>query len=482
MSQSVAKSYDAVVIGSGPNGLAAAVTMARAGRSVLVIEAAPTIGGGTRSLELTLPGFVHDVCSAVHPLGIGSPVFRAWHLQEHGLEWIQPPTPLAHPLDDGSAAMLQRSVAETSQGLGCDARAYQHFMEPLIADFDKIVADMLGPPRIPRHPLVDLRFAWWALRSARCLAQSLFASEPARVLFAGLAAHSFLPMERPPSAAIGIVLAAAGHAVGWPVPRGGSQRIADALASYLRLLGGQIVTGWRVESLGELPGAKTILCDVSPRELLRIAGPKLGGRYRRALSRFRYGPAAFKIDWALGGPIPWTAPGCRQAGTVHVGGTFGEIAHAERAIWRGQPPERPFVLVAQPGIFDSSRAPPGKQTAWAYAHVPHRSTFDMTERIESQIERFAPGFRDLILARSVLSPALLERHNSNLVGGSITGGIPDLYQTLARPALRLNPYRTPIKGVYLCSASTPPGAGVHGLCGYFAASTAISSDQARRSN
>jgi phytoene dehydrogenase-like protein len=473
MSQSVAQTYDAVVIGSGPNGLAAAVTMARAGRSVLVIEAAATIGGGMRSLELTLPGFVHDVCSAVHPLGIGSPVFRSWPLHEHGLEWIQPPTPLAHPLDDGTAAMLQRSVAETSQGLGRDSGAYQHFMTPLIADFDKIVADLLGPPRIPRHPLVDLRFAWWALRSARCVARSLFAGEPARALFAGLAAHSFLPMERPPSAAIGIVLAGAGHVVGWPVPRGGSQRIADALASYLRSLGGQIVTGWRIESLEELPAAKTILCDISPRELLRIAGPKLSDGYRRALLRFRYGPAAFKVDWALNGPIPWTAPGCRQAGTIHIGGTFAEIAQAERAIWRGEPPERPFVLVAQPSVFDPMRAPTGKHTAWAYAHVPHRSTFNMVERIESQIERFAPGFRDLILARSMLSPAELERHNPNLVGGSITGGIPDLYQTLARPALRLNPYRTPIKGIYLCSASTPPGAGVHGLCGYFAASTAI---------
>jgi phytoene dehydrogenase-like protein len=469
----VSGSYDAIVIGSGPNGLAAAVTLARAGRSVLVVEAADTVGGGMRSAELTLPGFVHDVCSAVHPLAVGSPVFRSMPLAEHGLEWIHPSAPLAHPLDDGTAAMLERSFVETGRTLGPDARAYCRLMEPLTADFDRIVGDILGPPQFPKHPIADLKFSIWAARSARGVARAWFTGEPAKSLFAGFAAHSFLPMERAPSAAIGLVLGMAGHAVGWPVPRGGSQSIADALTSYLRSLGGEVVTGWRIHSLDELPKARVILCDVSPRGLMRLTGSRLRGQYRRALARFRYGPAAFKIDWALSGPIPWRAEGCRRAGTVHLGGTFAEIAAAERAVWRGEAPERPFVLLAQSSLFDPTRAPPGRHSAYAYAHVPHGCRFDMTERIENQIERFAPGFRDLILARHVLSPAGLERHNENLIGGTITGGVPDFQQVIARPVLRLNPFATPVPGLYLCSASTPPGAGVHGLCGYFAARAAL---------
>jgi phytoene dehydrogenase-like protein len=467
------KAYDAIVIGSGPNGLAAAITLARAARSVLVIEAAPTIGGGTSSAELTLPGFIHDVCSAVHPLAAGSPVFAMWPLHEHGLTWIHPPTPLAHPLDDGTGTALECSLSATAAGLGRDGPAYRRLFEPLTADFPHIVGDLLGPPRIPRHPLATLRFAWWAARSASGLAYSVFREPATRALFAGLAAHSFLPMELAPSAAIGLVLAMAGHAVGWPIPRGGSQAIADALASYFRALGGEIVTGWRVESLDELPRASAVLCDTSPRALLHLAGAKLPARYRRTLTRFRYGPAAFKVDWALNGPIPWRARSCRQAGTVHVGGTINEIAAAERAAWRGGIPERPFVLVAQPSLFDPTRAPEGRHTAWAYAHVPHGSRFDMTARIEGQIERFAPGFRDVVLARNVITPADFERRNANLIGGAITGGVPDFRQTIARPALRLNPYATPARGLYLCSASTPPGAGVHGLCGYHAARAAL---------
>jgi phytoene dehydrogenase-like protein len=469
----VGRSYDAVVIGSGPNGLAAAVTLARAGRSVLVIEAADTVGGGMRSAELTLTGFVHDVCSAVHPLAVGSPVFRAMPLAEHGLEWIHPPAPLAHPLDNGSAAMLERSFVETGRTLGSDARAYRRLMEPLTSDFDHIVGDILGPPHPPKHPIADLRFSVWAARAARGVARAWFSGEHAKALFAGLAAHSFLPMEQAPSAAIGLVLGMAGHAVGWPVPRGGSQSIANSLTSYLRSLGGEVTAGWHINSLDELPTARTILCDVSPRALLHLAGTRLSGRYRRALSKFRYGPAAFKLDWALSGPIPWKAEACRRAGTVHLGGTFAEIAAAERAVWHGEPPKRPFVLLAQSSLFDPTRAPPGRHTAYAYAHVPHACRFDMTERIENQIERFAPGFRDLILARHVLSPAGLERHNQNLIGGTITGGVPDFQQVIARPVLRLNPYATPVPGLYLCSASTPPGAGVHGLCGYFAARAAL---------
>jgi phytoene dehydrogenase-like protein len=466
------KSYDAVVIGSGPNGLAAAITFARSGRSVLVIEAAETIGGGASSAALTLPGFVHDVCSAVHPMAAGSPVFQMWPLDKHGLVWIHPPTPLAHPLGD-SAVVLERSLRATAAGLGRDGPAYRRLIGPLTEDFDQIVADLLGPPRLPRHPLATLRFSWWAARSARGLANAVFRDPLARALFAGLAAHSFLPMEMAPSAAIGLVLAMAAHAVGWPIPQGGSQRIADALASYLRSLGGEIVTGWRVQKLDELPRSQSVLCDVAPRTLLQLAGAKLPNRYRQALERFRYGPAAFKVDWALSGPIPWTAVACRQVGTIHVGGTLNEIAAAERASWRGFESASPFVLVAQPSIIDSTRAPDGRHTAWAYAHVPHGSQFDMTWRIEAQIERFAPGFRELILARSILAPADLERRNPNLIGGAITGGVPDFRQTVARPALRINPYATPVRGLYLCSASTPPGAGVHGLCGYYAARAAL---------
>jgi phytoene dehydrogenase-like protein len=472
-SHRIDKSYDAVVIGSGPNGLAAAITLAQAGKSVLVIEAAEKIGGGTCSAELTLPGFIHDVCSAVHPMAAGSPIFKAWPLAQHGLTWTDPPIPLAHPLDDGSAVILDRSIETTAGRLGADSRAYRRLFEPLTADFEKIVEDLLGPPRLPRHPINVLRFSWWAARSARGLVDALFHGEAARALIAGLAAHSFLPMEMQPSVAIGLVLAMAGHAVGWPIPRRGSQAIADALASYLRSLGGEIVTGWRVESLDELPRADAVLCDVSPRMLLHLAGGKLPSGYRRALERFRYGPAAFKVDWALAGPIPWHAAECRSAGTVHIGGTFAEIARAERASWRGENCERPFVLLAQPSLIDPSRAPAAQHTAWAYAHVPHGATAEMTNQIEAQVERFAPGFRDLILARHTMSPADLERRNPNLVGGSITGGVPDFLQTIARPALRWNPYATPIRGVYLCSASTPPGAGVHGLCGYHAARAAL---------
>ncbi|MFL5330807.1 MAG: phytoene desaturase family protein [Gemmataceae bacterium] len=473
MSAKINPSYDAIIIGSGPNGLAAAITLTRAGKSVLVIEAADTIGGGTRSAELTLPGFTHDICSAVHPLAIGSPVFRAWPLHEHGLEWIHPGLPLAHPLDDDRAAVLHRSLEQTAAELGADAASYRRHMAPLTADFENIVADLLGPPKVPAHPIAAIKFAVWAARSARAVADAWFQGEPARGLLAGLAAHSFLPMETAPSAAIGLVLAMAAHAVGWPIPRGGSQRVADALTSYLRSLGGQIVTGWRVKTLDELPTARAILCDTSPRELVSISGAQLSSRYRGALSRFRYGPAAFKVDWALSGPIPWRAPSCRRAGTIHIGGTFAEVAAAERACWYGQIHDRPFVLLAQPSLFDPTRAPSGQHTAWAYAHVPHGCMTDMTDLIESQVERFAPGFRDLILARHVFSPADLERHNPNLIGGSITGGLPDFRQIIARPVLKWNPYATSRRGLYLCSASTPPGAGVHGLCGYFAAKSAL---------
>lgn len=465
--------YDAIVIGAGPNGLAAAITLAQAGRSVLVCEAKETIGGGARSAALTLPGYVHDVCSAIHPLAVVSPFFRTLPLHQYGLQWVYSPAAVAHPFDDGTAALLNRSVELTGETLGQDAAAYRRLMAPLVASWRLLEAALLGPLRPPRHPLALLRFGVRALRSARALAESWFNGEAARGLFAGLAAHAIMPLERPPSAAFGLILGILGHIVGWPVPRGGAQHISDALASYLHTLGGEIRTGMHIASLEELPPSRAVLCDVTPRQLLQIAGHRLPADYRRQLQRYRYGPAAFKVDWALDAPIPWRASACTRAATVHVGGTLAEIATSERDAWEGRPSDRPFVLVAQQSLFDSTRAPPGKHAAWAYCHVPHASTFDMTERIERQIERFAPGFRERILARSILAPEALERYNPNYVGGDINGGVQDLWQLFTRPAWRLVPYTTPVSGLYICSASTPPGGGVHGLCGYFAARAAL---------
>ncbi|HZG65154.1 MAG TPA: NAD(P)/FAD-dependent oxidoreductase [Herpetosiphonaceae bacterium] len=461
--------YDAVVVGAGPNGLAAAIELARAGRSVLVVEAAPTVGGGTRSAELTLPGFVHDVCSAIHPLGMASPFFQGLPLADHGLQWIQPPVALAHPFDDGSAVMLHRSIDETAALLGWDGRAYRALMGPMAASWNMLGGEILRPLRLPRHPLALINFGVRAIWPARLLAEGVFRDERARGFFAGLAAHAIMPLERLPSAAFGIMLGTMGHVVGWPLPRGGAQTIADAMASYLRSLGGEILTDARVDALDDLPPAHDVVCDVTPRQLLRIAGERLPDGYRRALGRYRYGPGVFKIDWALDGPIPWTAPECAQAGTVHLGATLPEIAASEWAMWRGSHHDRPFVLLAQQSLFDSSRAPEGKHTVWAYCHVPHGSTCDMTEDIEAQIDRFAPGFRDRILARNVMGPAAMERYNANYVGGDINGGVQDLFQHFTRPVARIIPYATPVPGLFLCSSSTPPGGGVHGLCGYFAA-------------
>jgi phytoene dehydrogenase-like protein len=465
---------EAIVVGSGPNGFAAAITLARAGRSVTVFEAKETVGGGTRSSELTLPGFLHDVCSAVHPMGIASPFFRTLPLQEHGLEWVQPDVPLAHPLDDGTAVVLYRSVEATADSLGGDAKAYRSLMGPLVRDWENLASQLLGPMiRVPRHPMTLARFGLRAIRSASGLAGAVFEGERARALFAGLAAHAILPLERPFTATFGLLLGAAAHAVGWPVARGGSQRIADALASYLRSLGGEIVTGRTIESLEELGAADTLLLDVTPRQLIRIVGQRLPDRYRNRLSRYRYGPGAFKVDIALDGPIPWKANECSRAGTVHVGGTLDEIAAAERAVANGQHPEQPYVLVAQQSLFDPTRAPEGKHTVWAYCHVPNGSKVDMTERIEAQIERFAPGFRERVLATNVLSPGGLEQYNENYIGGDIAGGAHDGLQLFFRPTIGLVPYATPAKGIYICSSSTPPGAGVHGMCGYFAAQAAL---------
>ena len=471
---------DAVVVGAGPNGLAAAIELARAGLSVRVLEAADTVGGGARSAELTLPGFVHDVCSAIHPLGIASPFFRTLPLADHGLEWIEPPVALAHPFEDGTAALLERSQEAAMPTLGEDSERWRRLFTPLVRDPEPLLDEILAPLHVPAHPLTLARFGLRALLPATTVARRSFRGARARGLFAGLAAHSMLPLQRPPSAAFGLMLGLLGHAVGWPFPRGGSQELSDALASYLRSLGGEIETGRRVGSLADLGETRPVLLDVTPRGLLELAGDRLPHRYRRRLEHYRYGPGVFKLDWALDGPIPWRADECGRAATVHLGATLEEIAASEAAPAQNRIPERPYVLLAQQSLFDQTRAPDGRHTAWAYCHVPNGSSVDMTERIESQVERFAPGFRERILARSALAPADLERSNPNYVGGDINGGLADLRQLLTRPVARWSPYSTPLPGVFLCSASTPPGGGVHGMCGYHAARAALRSLESSR--
>ncbi len=465
---------DAVVVGAGPNGLAAAIEVARAGWSVRVIEAAEEIGGGCRTAEVTLPGFRHDVCSAIHPLGLASPFFLSLPLAEHGLEWVQPDAPLAHPLSDGTAVVMERSVDETAESFGKDGRAYCGLMEPMMGSAEVVLEQFLGPLKMPRHPFTLARFGLRALRSVSGLSRR-FSTDGPKALFAGLAAHSMLPLDRSPTGAYALTFGMLGHLVGWPMAKGGSQAIVDAMASILRELGGEIQTGHRVGSLDELPATRVVLLDVTPRQFLAMTGDRVPGRYRRALERYRYGPGACKVDWALDGPIPWKADGCDRAGTVHVGGTIEELAASEDAVWRGEHAERPFLVLAQQTPFDPTRAPEGKHTAWAYCHVPNGSTVDMTERIEDQVERFAPGFRDLVLGRRTVVAADLERYDENYVGGDINGGIQDLGQLFSRPAGLFSPYATPVDGVFLCSSSTPPGGGVHGMCGHHAAKAALRS-------
>lgn len=471
---SSARGLDAVVVGGGPNGLAAAITLARAGRSVTVFEACETIGGGSRTAELTLPGFHHDVCSAIHPLGVGSPFFRNLPLERFGLEWIYPPYAAAHPLDDGTAVVIEKSVEASAATMGDDARAYRRLMRPLVADSTKILADLLGPlPLPPRHLFATTRFGLLALLPASLLANLFLRGPRARAVFTGMAAHSMLPLHALATASFGLMLGLLAHSIGWPLARGGSQAIVNAMARYLESLGGSIVTASPVNHLDDLPAARAVLFDLTPRQILQIAGDRLPAGYHRALSRYRYGPGVFKIDYALDGPLPWTAKECLRAGTVHLGGTAEEIRSAEAAVWRGEHPERPFVLLTQQSLFDDSRAPGGGHTLWAYCHVPNGSTVDMSGAIEDQIERFAPGFRSRVIARHTMNTAQVETYNANYIGGDINGGLQSLDQFFTRPVPRLNPYTTPAEGLYICSSSTPPGGGVHGMCGYHAAQAAL---------
>ena len=467
--------WDAVVVGAGPNGLTAAATLGRAGWRVLVVEAAPAIGGGTRSGELTRPGFLHDICSAVHPMALISPALSPLDLDAHGVKWVFPEVQMAHPLDGGRVALLLRSVGDTAALLGPDQAAYRALLEPLVESAEGVVNAVMSPltpPRVGDLPVLA-RFALAGAWPATRLARSRFRSDEARGLMAGLAAHSMLSLRSVATGGYGLFLGLLGHTVGWPVASGGSQVIADALGAIIVESGGEIVVGQTVESLDELPPARATLLDVSPRQLIGIAGHRLPDRYRRALERYRYGAGVWKVDWALDGPVPWTADRARQAATVHVGGTLEEVAAAEGDVAAGRQPQRPFVLVGQPTIIDPSRAPAGAHVAWAYCHVPNGSTFDMTQRIEDQIERFAPGFKERVLSRHAMSPAAVERHDANYIGGDIAVGSTNLRQLVTRPVVSRCPWRTPVPGLYLCSSATPPGPGVHGMCGWHAAQTAL---------
>lgn len=464
--------FDAIVIGSGPNGLAAAITMQQQGLSVLIIEGKSEVGGGLRSAQLTLPGFTHDVCSAIHPLAISSPYLSTLPLKEHGLEYLFPDLAAAHPFDDGSAAVLAASVTETAAGLGPDQQSYLDLLQPLLHDWPDIAPDVLGPLGFPKHPFAMARFGLKALTSASFLARR-FKSKEARGLFAGMAAHAIQPLSNIGTSAAGLILLSAAHLKGWPIPKGGSAEIANALVSYFIALGGKIETGRYIKTLTELPSAKTLLFDVTPRQLLQIAGHKFSTIYKWQLERYRYGMGVFKIDWALDEQIPFSAMAARRAGTVHLGNTLEEIAANEKYCWQGGHAEKPFVLLAQQSLCDPSRAPEGKHTAWAYCHVPAGSVKDMTEAIEQQVERFAPGFQERILARHTMNTSQMEVYNPNYIGGDINGGVIDIGQMFTRPALRSSPYRSSTRGIYICSSATPPGGGVHGMCGYHAAKRAL---------
>jgi phytoene dehydrogenase-like protein len=466
-------SYDVIVVGAGPNGLAAANSLAQAGLATLVVEAAATPGGGARTSELTIPGALHDVCSAVHPLAVASPWLRALHLERYGLQWVHPPAPLAHAVADGHVVVLERSVEATAAQLGGDGQSYRDLFEPFVEHFEELTEMLLGPLRFPVEPGLFAKFGFHALRSLRGLARTRFRGPLAPALLAGISAHAMVPLEDAATASFALVLATAGHAVGWPIARGGSQAITDAMVLRYRQLGGELVVGERIERLDALPPARAYVFDVTPRQLLAIAGERLPAHYRAQLAKFRYGPGVFKIDWALRGPVPWRDPRCAVAATVHLSGTIDDIAESERAIHAGKLAARPFTLFVQPTLFDRSRAPDGVETAWAYCHVPHGSPIDATAAIEAQVEAFAPGFRDLVIARSTMNAVELERYNPNYVGGDINGGLADWRQLLFRPIAKIDPYATPAPDIFLCSSSTPPGGGVHGMCGYWAARSVL---------
>jgi phytoene dehydrogenase-like protein len=468
----IKRDYDAIVVGSGPNGLAAAITLQQQGLATLLLEAKATIGGGIRSADLTLPGFIHDVCSAIFPMAVASPFFTQLPLDKFGLTFIEPTYPAAHPFDDGTAAVLYYSVNETANALGGDKKAYEKLMLPLYKNRREIFPFILGPLKFPKHPLVMARFGYKALQPTTLLART-FKTKEAKGLFAGMAAHGMLPFSKPATSAIALVLMLAAHSSGWPVPKGGSQQIANALGTYYISLGGNIETNFDVTSLKELPSSHAVFFDVTPKQLLQIAGYKFSSFYKWQLNRYKYGMGVYKVDYALSEPIPFMAPECRKAGTVHIGNTMEEIALSEYLSWNGKHADKPFVLLAQQSLFDTSRAPEGKQTAWAYCHVPNGSTKNMTNSIEQQIERFAPGFKDCVLAKHEMNSADMQEYNSNYTGGDIVGGAPLISQLFTRPALRLCPYKTSAKGIYICSSSTPPGGGVHGMCGFHAAKKAL---------
>ena len=466
------RDFDAVVVGSGPNGLAAAIRLQQAGLSVLVLEAKGTVGGGTRTAELTLPGFSHDICSAIHPLALASPFFKTLPLERHGLEYVHAPVAAAHPFDDGSAVALHSSPEQTALGLGADERVYLQLMKPLVDSWPRIVKDVLAPLHLPEAYGPFMKFGMNALTSARYLSRR-FQTEPAKGFLAGMAGHSIQPLSNLATSAVALVLLITGHSSGWPFPKGGSQQISNALASYFTAMGGKIQTNFYVRSMDQIPTAHAVLFDITPQQLLEIAGHRFSSLYQWQLHRYRYGAGVFKVDWALDAPVPFVAEACRRAGTVHLGNSFAEIERYEKGIWEGKQPDRPFVLFAQQSLFDASRAPSGKHTAWAYCHVPHSSNIDMTAEIEKQVERFAPGFRDRILARHSFNTKQLEAYNPNYIGGDINGGVNDIGQIFTRPALRRSPYRTSAKGIYICSSATPPGGGVHGMCGMHAADRAL---------
>ncbi|MGN6352287.1 MAG: phytoene desaturase family protein [Parafilimonas sp.] len=468
----IKRDFDAVIVGSGPNGFAAAITLQQQGLSTLLLEANTTVGGGMRSAALTLPGFVHDVCSAIHPLAVSSPFFNSLPLAEFGLNFIEPTIAAAHPFDNGKAAVLYQSIQKTIDGLGIDGSAYENLVMPLYKNCDKILPFILGPFKFPKHPLIMAGFGLKALQPAAILAKT-FKTEAAKGLFAGMAAHSMLPFSKTATSAIGLVLLMTAHYKGWPLIKGGSQQLANTLAAYYTSLGGKIETGFNVSSLQQLPSSHAVLFDVSPKQLLQIAGNKFSSLYTKQLNNFKYGMGVYKIDFALSEPIPFTAPECRQAGTVHIGNSMKEIALSEALAWNSKHADKPFVLLTQQSLFDTSRAPQGKHTAWAYCHVPNNSEKNITDVIEQQIERFAPGFKDCILAKHEMNAAELQAYNANYIGGDINGGAPLISQLFTRPALRLSPYKTSAKGLYICSASTPPGGGVHGMNGYHAAKKAL---------